>query len=187
MRECFQFEGVSVLSHGLTVHNTYLSLKEILTDGRPMGQNWRLPKWINHPLVLEFLDYVDDEVMELYHIYHDCGKPVCRIVDADGKQHFPNHAASSKARWIDHSDGSEMAKQVADLIGLDMEAHTLRPSGVSEFAARPQAIALLVTGLCELHANAQMFGGIESTGFKIKFKNLERLGGRVIDAIVAQR
>jgi hypothetical protein len=42
---------------------------------------------------------------------------------------------------------------------------------------------LLLTGLCELHSNAQMFGGIDSTSFKIKFKQLERLGKKVIERI----
>jgi hypothetical protein len=41
----------------------------------------------------------------------------------------------------------------------------------------------LLTGLCEIHSNARMFGGIESTGFKIKWKHLDKMGKRIIERI----
>lgn len=36
----------------------------------------------------------------------------------------------------------------------------------------------LVVALAELYANAELFGGIESDSFKIKFKRLEKLGNK---------
>lgn len=52
-----------------------------------------------------------------------------------------------------------------------------------EFAGRPHAVALLLTGLAEVHANASMFGGIESTSFKIKWKNLDKRGRAIAKAV----
>ena len=51
-------------------------------------------------------------------------------------------------------------------MAMDMDVHTLKSEGIEEFAQRPEAASLLLTGLCEIHSNAQMFGGMESTGFK---------------------
>jgi hypothetical protein len=39
---------------------------------------------------------------------------------------------------------------------------------------------LLLTGLAEVHANAKMFGGLESTSFKIKFSQIEKRGNAII-------
>lgn len=61
-------------------------------------------------------------------------------------------------------------------MSLDMEAHTISREGYAEFCARPEAMTLLITALCELQANASMFGGLGSDSFKIKAKRLEKLG-----------
>jgi hypothetical protein len=45
-------------------------------------------------------------------------------------------------------------------------------------------LTLLVTSLCELHSNASMFGGIESTSFKIKYKQLDKRGNQVLKLIL---
>lgn len=182
MRECFQFETMSMLDHGNDIRSWYVDLKRIIMGERPL-MSWQLPSWISSPAIRKYVESLDDSLVELYQIYHDCGKPLCRTVDESGKQHFPDHAAVSAKRWSECSDDSEEAKQVADLISMDMDIHLLRGEGVQEFAKRPQAITLLLTGLCELHSNSQMFGGIGSTGFKIKFKNLNKFGFRIISAL----
>ena len=64
-------------------------------------------------------------------------------------------------------------------MGMDMDIHLLKGDGVPEFAIRPEAATLLLTGLAEVHANAAMFGGIESTSFKMKFKHLKRRGNAI--------
>lgn len=104
------------------------------------------------------------------------GKPFCRVVGEDGRQHFPDHAAVS-ARVYREAGGNE---EVAQLIAQDMDVHLLKDEGVAEFAKRPHARALLLTGLAEVHANASMFGGIESTSFKIKFKHLQKRGNAIL-------
>lgn len=178
MKECFQTANQNMLAHGQSVRSWYLDLNRLVL-GEKHSKEWRLPDWINHSTIFNHLEEcANAEAIKLYQIYHDCGKPFCREVDVDGRQHFPNHAEVSKARWLECGGSQE----VADLIGMDMDVHTLKACEVEEFARRPQAITLLLTGLCELHSNAQMFGGVESTGFKIKFKNLERFGKRILDA-----
>ena len=65
---------------------------------------------------------------------------------------------------------------VAELISRDMDVHLLKAEGVESFAKSPHAATLLLTGLAELHSNAQMFGGVQSDSFIMKFKHLERRG-----------
>ncbi len=181
MRECFQFKDMSVLDHGLSVHEWFKDLHKHLTQGTPLEHQWRMPEWIHDPLLVEKL--LDFDILTTYQIYHDCGKPFCRTVDQDGRQHFPNHAEVSRQRWLECSDGSPEALQIAALIGMDMDVHLLKSEGIAEFAARPEAVSLLVTGLCELHSNSVMFGGIESVNFKIKWKALNKVGSRILAAL----
>jgi hypothetical protein len=114
--------------------------------------------------------------MAAYHLYHDCGKPHCLVFDEEGRRHFPNHAAASYLTWGRHSDN----RQIGNLILMDMDIHLLKAEGLAEFAARPEALSLLLTGLAEVHANASMFGGIESTSFKIKYKHLDKRGKQIL-------
>jgi hypothetical protein len=104
------------------------------------------------------------------------GKPTCRTVDADGRQHFPDHAAVSETVWLDHGG----SRDIGTLIGMDMDAHLLKGDGLEEFASRPQAMALMLTALAEVHANAGMFGGTSSTSFKIKHKHLDKRGRQTL-------
>jgi hypothetical protein len=68
---------------------------------------------------------------------------------------------------------------------MDMDIHLLKDAGVAEFAKRPQARALLLTGLAEIHANASMFGGFESIGFKSKWKQIDRRGKAILREIAS--
>lgn len=168
MMECTQSKGQTILEHGEAVSNRY---KDLLGK---QEMEWKLPDWVD----LEFFKPLipPDEIMELYHIYHDCGKPYCRIVDEEGKQHFPDHAKISASVWRVHG-GSE---HIAELILRDMDMHLLKPADASSYDRLDLAPALLLTALSELHANAEMFGGIESTSFKIKWKSLNKVGRNII-------
>lgn len=110
------------------------------------------------------------------------GKPACRTVDEEGRQHFPDHATVSARVWREAGGCDE----VAHLIASDMDVHLLKGEGIEEFSRRPEAVALLLTGLSEVTANAAMFGGISATSFKIKFKNIEKRGRAIIKAIAAR-
>lgn len=181
MLTCYQFKDMNVLEHGKSVHAWFLDLYRHLKDGTPLSREWRLPDWIYDPIIMERL--LDFEILKTYQIYHDCGKPLCRTVDDEGRQHFPNHAEVSYRRWMECSDGSPEAEQIGRLIAMDMDIHLLKGDQLDEFCRRKEAISLLITGLCEIHSNALMFGGIESTGFKIKWKHIDKQGRRILSKI----
>lgn len=179
MRNCDQTAGMTVLQHGEMVRDYYRDLLAHLRDGRPLQFAWRLPSWIFDPSLIE--DLPSDDIMAEYHLFHDCGKPLCRVVDEDGRQHFPDHAAVSEAAWL----AAGGAAEIGMLIGMDMDVHLLKGDDVEAFARRPQARALLLTALSEVHANASMFGGIESVSFKMKWKHLDKRGKAILRCIPA--
>jgi peptidyl-tRNA hydrolase len=180
MRSCEQTSGLTVLAHGEMVRDHYRDLMDHLRFGSPLRGEWRLPDWIHDPLLVEGLP--SSETMAEYHVFHDCGKPVCRTVDAEGRQHFPDHAAVSARVWADAGGDPD----VGDLIAMDMDVHLLKAEDVEAFSQRPEACALLLTALSEVHANASMFGGIQSTSFKIKAKHVEKRGRAILKAIASR-
>jgi hypothetical protein len=103
-------------------------------------------------------------------------------VDADGKQHFPDHARISGAIW--RTLGGDPI--IARYIEHDMDMHLLKPADALSYKHLDLAPALLLTALAELHANAEIFGGIESTSFKIKWKQLSKIGTILINRIKEQ-
>jgi hypothetical protein len=174
MRNCDQAPGQSILDHGLAVWTQYQKLLNGDTSAM------RLPQWY-----LQYKDQIHPllhphSILLNYAIYHDCGKPFCLEIGDDGKKRFPNHAATSKVTYGEHFGTSGDAALIAELIGLDMIFHT---ESYEEIVARnlsPNTLCtLMLAALSELHANAEMFGGIESTSFKIKWKRLDKLGAKI--------
>lgn len=182
MSNCEQTKGMSVLEHGESVNRYYKDLYSHLTTGSELEYTWKLPTWIldHKDVILENL--LDQDTINTYQIYHDCGKPYCRTVDTEGRVHFPDHANVSKQTWLDNG-GSE---QVAKLIGMDMVVHTMKAEDIPEFIKNPEAITLLITALCEIHSNCSMFGGIESTSFKIKWKHLDKRGRAILKSVLTK-
>lgn len=179
MQSCFQHLTQNMLEHGVAVHDAFLGILSTLAmeHVQPAPQQC-LPDWMidNRVDLLSRLASLD--VMRAYHWYHDCGKPACRTVDAEGRQHFPNHAAVSEQVWL----GAGGDSQVARLIGMDMLLHTGSAEDMVVLAKLPESASLLLTAFAEIHANAALFGGIESTSFKIKYKHLDRRGKAILRA-----
>lgn len=174
MLSCEQTSGMNMMQHGASVYEFFMDLKNHVTKGAALTLPWKLPEWATNPKLWDNL--LDDALVQEYQLFHDCGKPFCRTVDEDGKQHFPDHAATSEKIWREIG-GNE---QVAALIGMDMDIHLLKDDGIAEFASRQEAATLLLTGLAEIHSNANMFGGIESTSFKIKWKHIDKRGKKIV-------
>lgn len=154
-----------------------MDLLDHLEKGTPLKHEWKIPEWIyeNKDFILHNL--VDRKTLKLYTIMHDCGKPFCLEVDESGRRHFPNHAEISHQifnRFYHDPIASE-------LILHDMDIHALKSEGVEEFSKNPHAITLLFSGLAEIHSNSRMFGGMESTSFKIKWKCLNQRGKQIIN------
>lgn len=175
MQSGFQTKGISYWEHGALVSARF---RDLMNPNPNMV--WRMPTWFT-----ENADWIraklapDFDTIITYQLWHDCGKPYCRTVDDDGKVHYPNHAQVSADIWRELG-GDPM---IGDLIERDMDCHLLRPDGCCAFAAKPYALILLVSALCELHANASMFGGFSSDSFKIKFKRLDRCGTLVLNQL----
>lgn len=169
MKSGFQFKDLTYLGHGEQIQFRFLDL---MNNQR---MQWILPTWftehateIKNKLLPEFKKILT------YQKYHDCGKYYCRI-ELDGKVHYPNHAEISAQIWSKLSDDFHIMELIRD----DMLCHTLKPSEANTLAENKNCIALICTALCELHANAEMFGGLESDSFKIKFKRLSKLGNNL--------
>lgn len=176
-------QGMSILEHGESIHNYFLDLYGHLYEGQSLKYEWKLPEWL-----LQHKDFIKSnlyplDILKDYHIFHDCGKPLCITIDELGKQHFNNHAEASFNQWTSCTDGSPRNALIGRLIRMDMDIHLLKAEGLEEFSRRPEALSLLITGLCEIHSNAAMFGGIESTSFKIKWKALDKRGRQILNLI----
>ena len=95
MKDCEQTKKVNVLEHGQMVNKYYKELSSHLINGTSLSLLWRLPDWGYNYKTLIVKNLLDNKIMENYQVYHDCGKPYCRTVDDQGKQHFYNHSRVS--------------------------------------------------------------------------------------------
>lgn len=165
MQECVHYGTQSILDHGKSVNNYYTKIINNEFDGL------KIPDWF-----LTYKDKIksnllDAKITQQYHIYHDCGKPSVKTLDDDGKVHYPSHSEISKQLWL-KVGGDDL---IANLIGLDMLFHTEAPEDILKLHLNINVgCTLLITALAELHANSELFGGIDSDNFKIKFKKLEK-------------
>lgn len=169
MAMCQQNESQSVLEHGMSVNKWYNMLME-----RAWGKDQaRIPNWFteNYRKLIKLQH--EQPIVEMYHVFHDCGKPYCRMVDEGGRVHFPDHANFSYSLFV----GMIGEPTVARLIRYDMAYHTLAQTELNSLdLSEKDRATLLVTALAEIHSNAEMFGGIDSDSFKMKWKKIERRG-----------
>ena len=177
MSECEQTKGQTVLQHGESVKNYLFDLINHMRNDTILKYEWNLPDWLllNKELILSSLP--DDETLELYTTFHDCGKPFCIQTDMDGKTHFPNHSEVSYEIFREIFNNPI----AAELIKHDMDIHLLKSDGVNDFCNNPYALTLLITGLSEIHSNTQMFGGTSSVSYKIKMKNITQRGKQIFN------
>lgn len=189
MFRCEQTKGQSVYQHGRSVYDHICTLIDALKNNQELPKSsWRLPDWI--------FDYKDqilnnlhsEEILQLYTLYHDCGKSFCKEIDENSKAHFPDHANVSREVWL--SVGGDPV--VGDLIGWDMILHTANAEEIQQWLLEwtPQdACTLLLAALAEIHSNAKMFGenGIDSVSFKMKYKNLDRRGKQICKCLFGDK
>lgn len=177
MMDCEQTKGQDVMQHGRSVREHYFALTDHLngTVDLSLAPNWKLPAWLDTYSEAILASLPSRYVMDRYLTLHDCGKPAVREIDADGRVHFPNHAEFSQKVYRE-TFGVDSDVDVEYLIAHDMDVHMLKAAGVPEFAKHPLAVAQLLAALAEVTSNASMFGGIESTSFKIKYKQIDQRG-----------
>ena len=195
MMGCEQTPGQDVLAHGRSVREHYRVLRAHLLGQLDLHQapNWRLPAWVDTYAEQLSAHAGDPWIVDRYLTMHDCGKPRVATLDDQGRRRFPGHAEASARAYLDtylgeHTGpegpadagrGRDQHEQVADLIAHDMDIHLLKAAGVERFCANPHAVIHLLAGLAEVTANAAMFGGIDSTSFKIKYKQLNSRGNAI--------
>lgn len=161
-----------MLEHGQAVHDAY----KILLDAGLDEIDKNLWQWL-------ISNQYDQAIMENYHIYHDCGKPACRIVDAQERQHFPEHAKHSyylHKEIFDCPAASEMIRQ-------DMHFHELKSDALVAWLKLlddKTMASLFLTALAEVKANSMMFGGEDSTSYKIKKKHLLKAAKKIQSQIL---
>jgi hypothetical protein len=177
MLACEQTKGQSVYQHGVSVCEHFFELLDYLKTGE-IAEGWKLPTWIAAHREKLNDNLHDTDTIHKYTIYHDIGKPLCRIVDADGKVHFPDHAAVSARTYLEVT-GDEITSR---LIGWDMAIHSASAEEIDALCrvwTVKDACTLLIAALAELHSNAKIFGGTGSVSFKMKFKQIEKRGKQI--------
>lgn len=170
MKNTEQMQGLSVYEHGLSVRKAYQNLVQSLEKNEE----------VIDPIVKELYKLLKDkiykeELVYRYQEFHDCGKPFCLTIDSDGKRHFPDHAKVSAQIWMGVFPDEN---KIAELIEHDMDFHILKGEELDKIWLEDYAPTLYFTAWAEIIANSQMFGGFESTSFKIKKKKLIQAGKR---------
>lgn len=164
--------------HGV---DTWARYRKLCSDIRShsIDRSADLPAWL-HEYGAAWLDrQVDPVAMREYLVHHDCGKPFVMSRDAEGRRHFPGHAEASAKIWA-QAGGSALA---CELMAKDMRLHTCTPDEAASMADDPLTPSLLFAALAELQSNAEsVFGGIDSTSYKIKLKALTRRANALIRA-----
>ena len=170
--------NLTIYQHGLDVWTKFEELIDYLSSDTFDEYKHPIPQWIiSHkdillPICIKHLDEIKN-----YLIYHDCGKPFCLSTDEQGRRHFNNHAEISKQTFLKYCSN----QFIADLIGKDMLCHITKPKDYQSIINDEHIEILLCSGLASIHSNAEMFGGFNSDSFKIKFKNLDKLGSRILN------
>ncbi len=174
MHNCLQTNGMTIFEHGIMVCDFFTELHNHIVHSDPLKYEWHLPEdfinfYKNTALELESL-----ETMQTYALYHDCGKSECLVIDENGRRHFPNHSQVSYDEWMKITQDERIGWYILH----DMDLHIFKGECLDDTLVDPRAINLLLMAYSEIHANASMFGGIESTSFKIKKKKLDKAFNR---------
>ncbi len=176
MKSTWQILGrQTVYEHCLSVKGKSLELYDYLTKGTPLKSQWRLPSWIQEYRETIVKELVPRSALGRYAEYHDCGKPLVAELK-NGKPHFPGHEFYSAAvyrSWMRND------RSVIRLIKNDMLIHRSKCEDLDEICRLRERMTLLIVSLAEVHANAELFGGIESDSFKMKFKKIDARGKAV--------
>lgn len=170
MESCEQAPNLNMLQHGQLVHEKYKELIKSLEVGTTKHAELRA--------LYEQRKLPPPQVLERYHVYHDCGKHLTLEVGEDGKRRFPNHAEVSALQYqhLFPDDGFTI-----NLIRKDMDFHILRGEELEELCKHPLAHILYFTAWAEINANAEMFGGTNSDSYKIKAKRLIQNGKKLLN------
>ncbi len=172
------------------VNQFFIDLYSHLQFNSKLKYCWLIPNFIYEHKEFILNKLLPINIISTYQMYHDIGKPYCKSYDIEnnGKYHFYNHAALS-AKTYSQIDNSYL---ISTLIERDMDIHLLKAEQIDNFIGSSEldimiAITLLISGLSEIHANAEMFGGLNSTSFKIKYKQINSRGKTILKKINGEK
>ena len=171
MEETEQTKCLNLYQHGQQV---WFYLNKILKHDY---EGMKLPKWYTDHSEFIHKNLFNRELLKIYAIWHDIGKTETLQIDEEtGRRRFPGHAEASKRIWLQLGGNQE----IAELMGLDMIFHTETAEQILARNLDKRILCtLMISALAELHANAEMFGGIQSESFCIKFKKLEQRAKKI--------
>jgi hypothetical protein len=179
-----QSKTQSVLDHGISVYKTFntliKSIKENIDLDLMIPEHLKCKELLNHLL--------DINIIHKYLIFHDIGKPYCMVWNEENNKYsFPDHANVSYKKYLEVSNDKNKV-QISKLIKHDMDFHLLKPGDVEKYLIDSELnsneiITLLFACLSELNSNAQMFGGYDSTSFKIKYKNFLKISKKILNLL----
>ena len=119
-----------MIEHGQMVHDSY---NQIIQSCEKQDNELKLPIYI-----FEFYEKYKQILIDkhdnirLYQLFHDCGKKKSKIIDEEGKIHYPNHARISFEFFSENCND----EYSADLILHDMHLHILKGDELDEFIYR---------------------------------------------------
>lgn len=178
MKNTYQFGDIDMYQHGEMVFNEYQKMMNAIKN-KDTQYIEDIGFSFDKNFIEKLFDYqYDMEIMRNYQIYHDCGKHLSRIVDNNGKVHYPDHAQHSSNIYGQYFDNPI----VQELILKDLNFHTFKSEEIIEWIKKEDKYmlaSLYITAWAEILANATMFGGINSDSFKIKRKKLIQNGKKL--------
>jgi hypothetical protein len=175
MKETEQTKGQTILQHGLSVFKYTNKLINKQYEG------FRLPQWWSEYEEEILANIHEFKTIKHYTIFHDIGKPFCLSFGDSGETHFTDHAN------ISYNTFKSLFPNLIDvgkLIKHDMLLHASTIDDIFELCLSKQDLStLLISSLAELHSNADMFGGIDSTNFKIKWKRWNSIARKICNRL----
>lgn len=169
----------TVYEHCEVVQKRAVELYNHIVHHHVLTSWWCLPDWVHENAPVIRKEIVSLQEISRYTLYHDCGKPLVAKYE-NGKMKFPAHEWYSSEvykSWL------KKDRRVYRLILNDMLIHRSKATDIEKIMSIRERVTLLLVSLCEVHSNAELFGGSGSDSFKIKYKKVAARGEKIFKGI----